>query len=75
MMEIKEVSDGITYYLNVESHYYEPTDGKGKDDAIIFEMGQHGKNGHELDAGITCSAEDARTFAKAILQKCDKIGK
>jgi hypothetical protein len=73
LVRIQEKEGNTLFYLKVEPHYKVPTDGKGKVDAVLFEMGQHGLNGHEIDAGITCHVQDAKAFAQSILQVCEEI--
>jgi len=75
-MKIKQAENGVTYYLNVESHYDNKADAKGAADAVIFEMCQFkgdSVNDYEVDALITSSVEDARTFSESILKLRDEI--
>lgn len=72
-MRIEQAEKGVTYYLEVESEYFEPRDGKGKNNAVSFVMGQHNENGHEIDSVVSVSVENAREFAKTILTVCDEI--
>lgn len=64
-----------TYYLSVESHYYELADAAGKNDAILFEMGQHCTvdESDSIDSVVTSNVEDARKFAEWLLVLCDEI--
>lgn len=68
------------YYVLVESHYEEKSDGKDQEDAIVFEMGQYvgdeqpdKKWPFEIDSVVTVSTKEARLFAQAILKLCDEI--
>ncbi|MGG0718377.1 hypothetical protein ABE096_12405 [Robertmurraya massiliosenegalensis] len=61
------------YYLEVEPEYVVPEEGKGQDDAVSFVMFQDNENGHEIDAVVTISVEDARVFAAEILKVCVQI--
>lgn len=69
MMKVTELFNDAVYFLTVESHYYDPAEAKGKNDAVVFEMGQ----GKEIDSTIICSVTDARAFAEAILRICSEI--
>ena len=64
-------------FIRVESNYEEEKDGCGKPDAVSFTVGQYvpGKEGHPFDYDnmITVSTEEARLFAQAILNLCNKI--
>lgn len=70
---IQEKDETTLLYLEVSPHYIVPAEGKRKEDAVLFEMGQHGENGHRIDSVITCQVEDAKAFARSILEVCKKI--
>lgn len=72
MMKIFEICvTGRTLYLEVESNYKVPEEGKGQQDAVNFFMGQEHVNA--LDSLISVSTEDARKFAESIIALCDRI--
>lgn len=73
--EISEDCDGIEFYLSVEPSYIEPTDGRDKNDAVLFQMGQYPDGKHEIDSVVSASVKHARAFAQAILTLCDEIEK
>lgn len=75
-MRLKEKIHDVTFHLDVESNYNEPTDGKGEKDAVIFTMAQYTDYTDKydsLDASVSSTVEDARAFAVAILKMCDEI--
>lgn len=72
MKIIQKAEQKTVYYLSVESHYVEVKEAKGKDDAVLFEMGQFNKK-QEIAAGLTVNVEKARAFAEAILEQCNEI--
>lgn len=74
-MKLTYIENNVIYYLEVESEYIDQTDGKGKNDAVAFVMGQYSKDGHEIDAVVNSNIKDAIKFAKAILKLCDEIEK
>lgn len=59
------------HYLQVESNYIDPKEGKGQKDAVNFFMGV--KDAGEIEFLIAVSTEEARKFANAILQICNEI--
>lgn len=72
-MRINKEDSNINFYLSVEPHYGEPTEGKGKQDAVLFEMGQVSKGKEEIDSSFAVPVVAARSFAYLILQTCDEI--
>ncbi|MEK3853424.1 hypothetical protein [Cytobacillus sp. FSL H8-0458] len=70
---IYEISDNQTCYAAVESTYVNPVEGKGEKDAVSIYMGQVDINA--IDALISVSTMDARSFAEAIFAVCDQIEK
>lgn len=73
LYEDEDKARTITCYLLVQSNYVFEREGKGKADAVNFIMGVDGVN--EVDSLINVSTSDARRFAQAILDICDKIDK
>jgi hypothetical protein len=69
--KISEKSDDETFYLEVESNYKVPEEGKGQNDAVNFFMGKEHINA--LDSLISVSTEDARKFATSIIAICNRI--
>lgn len=72
IMKKTEAGDSTVHYFAVESHYLDPKEAKGKDDAVLFEMGRFNRE-NETDATLAVSVEKAREFAEEILKQCDKI--
>ncbi|AND39525.1 hypothetical protein [Cytobacillus oceanisediminis] len=70
---IYELSDNPTCYAAVESTYVNPVEGKGEKDAVSIYMGHEDVNA--IDALISVSTMDARSFAQAIIAVCDEIEK
>lgn len=62
-----------TLYVEVESNYKVPEEGKGQQDAVNFFMGQEHVNA--IDSLISVSTSDARKFAQSIIDICDQIEK
>ncbi|ART74841.1 hypothetical protein B4U37_01710 [Sutcliffiella horikoshii] len=60
-------------YLQTECQYNKLEDATGKEDAVLFQMGQYSLIGHQIDSGVTCSVAEARKFANYILSLCDSI--
>lgn len=58
------------HYVEVDSNYVNPPEGKDKEDAVSFLMGILNK---ELTIAINVSTEEARRFAQSVLAVCDKI--
>lgn len=72
-MRLSQVENNVIYYLDVESEYEDPADGKGQKNAVSFVMSHYNINGLEIDSVVNVSVEDARKFATAILKVCDEI--
>lgn len=72
-MKIQEITDGVPFYLSVESGYFDIKDAKGEKDAVAFQMGQYPNGKHEIDSVVSASVEDARAFALSIIKLCDEI--
>ena len=75
-MRLKEKIHDVTFHLDVESNFNEPTEGKGEKDAVIFTMGQYVEYTDDytsLDASVSTTVEKARAFAEAILKACNDI--
>lgn len=69
-MQIKERVNKVELYLSVESQYENPVEGKGKQDAVLFEMGRLGIG---IDSCVAVPVDVARSFAEAILKTCKEI--
>jgi hypothetical protein len=65
--------DETEYYIEVGCNYVDTKDASNMPDAVSFIMGQYNNGSHELDSLINVSVEDARLFAQAILNLCDRI--
>ncbi|MBS4191214.1 hypothetical protein KHA94_13580 [Bacillus sp. FJAT-49705] len=72
-MRIAQIDNNVIFYLEVEPEYINAQEGKGKNDAISFVMGHRNEEGHEIDAVVSVSIEDARAFAEAILKVCVEV--
>ena len=75
-MRLEEKIHDTIFHLDIESNYKEPTEGKGKNDAVTFIMGQYVYNTDDytsLDASVSTTVEKARAFAEAILKACNDI--
>lgn len=73
IQEKSQTDIDLTFYLSVEPNYYDPADGTGRTDSVLFEIGQQKLEEIGIDAMISCSVDDARRFAEAILKTCDEI--
>lgn len=72
-MRIQEKINNVDFYLSIEPNYRNPSEGQGKSDAVLFEMGQVSKGKEEIDSCVIVSADVARSFANSILQTCEEI--
>lgn len=72
-MRISKEGNNVNIYLSVEPHYVEPSEGQGKQDAVLLEMGRVLKGREEIDSSIAVSVEVAQSFAHLILETCNEI--
>lgn len=72
-MQIEEKVNNVVLYLTVEPNYEDPTEGQGKQDAIIFETGNVKNEQFQIDSVVCASVDVARSFALEILETCKEI--
>jgi hypothetical protein len=63
--------EGEKHYVQVESNYVNPPEGKGQKNAVNIFMGV--MDARAIDILITVPTEEARSFARAIMNVCDQI--
>lgn len=72
-MKIVEKVNNSELYLSVEANYAIAAEGRGKQDAVLFEMGSVIEGRRVIDSTITVSVAKAKFFYHALVEVCKEI--